>query len=103
MVLCNEVAFQFGVQKEDADGIHMVIDGMKRLCSFINIGKLQAQRTLRFFKMSKQGVKKNTHQANRTIEVSLTLRCRTIQNSIEKSHQVNHLYTHPEKCLMTSI
>lgn len=43
MVIYNEVAFQFGVQKEDADGVHMVIDGMKWLCSFINIGKLQAQ------------------------------------------------------------
>lgn len=29
MVIYNEVAFQFGVQKEDADGVHMVIDGMK--------------------------------------------------------------------------
>jgi len=29
MVICNEVAFQFGVHKEDADGVHMVIDGTK--------------------------------------------------------------------------
>lgn len=57
MVICNEVVFQFGVQKEDADGVHMVIDGMKWLCSFINIGKLQAQGTFRSFKMSKWGEK----------------------------------------------
>lgn len=101
MVICNEVAFQFGVQKEDTDGVHMVIDGMKWLCSFINIGKLQAQGTsdLSRWVSNWGGVGGNTHWTNRTIEVSLML----VQNSIEKAHQRKPpLYSSWEKCLMTS-
>lgn len=49
MELCNEADFQFRVW-EDPYGVHVVIDKTKWLLAFVNIGKLQAWRTLRSFK-----------------------------------------------------